>query len=151
RASLDATPLNMDEVGEAYRHRPASRGPVDRLKLAWNRVALRRAAGVIAWSEWVARSLRDDFGVDPARIGVIPPGVDLVRWRPGPPRAARARPRLLSVGGDFARKGGPALLEALRGGLGARCEVDLVTHDPGLDPSALGPRVRVHRGLRPDD
>lgn len=149
--SLDATPLNMDEVGAAYRHRPAAGGPLDRLKLAWNRVALRRAAGVIAWSEWVARSLRDDFGVDPARVSVIPPGVDLVRWRPGPPRPESARPRLLFVGGDFARKGGPALLEALRGELGARCDVDLVTHDPRLDPGALGPRVCVHRGLRPDD
>src|SRR3954453_18687613 len=50
--SLDATPLNLDELAAGYGHRVAS----ERAERAKTRVvghALRRAAALIAWSEWV--------------------------------------------------------------------------------------------------
>ena len=37
--------------------------------------------------------------------------------------------RLLFVGGDFARKGGPELVEAFCGGLQSECVLDIVTKD----------------------
>src|SRR5262249_37290531 len=53
-------------------------------------------------------------------------------------------PRLLFVGGHFARKGGRLLLDVFRERLRGRCELDLVTRDDVPEE----PGVRVHRGLQ---
>lgn len=88
-----------------------------------------------------------DYHADPRKIEVIPPGVDLDFWRAERPRSApKASPRVLFVGGDFVRKGGEVLLEALRAGLSERCQVDVVTDVDGVESS---PNLRVHRGLGP--
>lgn len=148
--SLDATPLNMDAVGRGYGHRPDGAGLGARLKRAWNSAVLRSASVLAPWSEWVRQSLIDDYGADPARIAVIPPGVDLKAWRPAsgaPVGGVRRRPRLLFVGGDFARKGGHEVIAVVRD-LDGRCELDVVTNDP---TALAGPNVRVHRGLTPND
>lgn len=143
--SLDATPVNMDSVGAGYGHRPERQDPLGRLKHAWNAAVLRAATALAPWSEWARRSLIDDYGVAPERTVVIPPGVDLQAWRPGRHRAGEAL-RLLFVGGDFARKGGHDLLAVVRELAG--CELDVVTNDATL---LSEPRVRVHRGLGPND
>ncbi|MGH7213203.1 MAG: glycosyltransferase family 4 protein, partial [Tepidisphaeraceae bacterium] len=69
---------------------------------------------------------------------------------PGPSKARSngndsAPTRLLFVGGQFARKGGPALIEAFRA-LPESCELDLVTKDRDAERAAgaFGGRVRVH-------
>src|SRR5690606_21910776 len=86
----------------------------------------------------------DDYGVPPAKTRVIPPGIDLRRWRL-PERAVRAeRPRLLFVGGDFERKGGNLLLDVFRKHLRGRAELHVVTRDPV--PAEDG--VHVRRGLQ---
>jgi glycosyltransferase involved in cell wall biosynthesis len=54
--------------------------------------------------------------------------------------------RLLFVGGDFRRKGGPLLLECMRGSLGERCELHVVTGEPISSSS----NVIVHNGLGPN-
>lgn len=146
--SLDATPLNMDTVGAGYDHRPDGDDLLARLKRGWNAAVLRAARAVVGHSEWVRRSVIDDYGVDPARVVVIPPGADLEALRPGPERPEDGGPlRLLFVGGDFARKGGPDLLAAVRR-LSPRCELDVVTRDPSVVCEA---GVRVHRGLTAGD
>ncbi|MBO0703250.1 MAG: glycosyltransferase family 4 protein, partial [Candidatus Dormibacteraeota bacterium] len=142
--SLDATPRNIDLLAQAYDHR---RQPeyVEQLKVLVNRRALGRAALLATWCHWAARSLERDYGIDPGRIRVIPPGVDLRLFssvalrRPGPPR-------ILFVGGQFERKGGLDLLEAVRG-LGGTAELDVVTSRPPEVPTGAG--VRVHCGLVP--
>jgi glycosyltransferase involved in cell wall biosynthesis len=53
---------------------------------------------------------------------------------------------LLFVGGDFERKGGPLLLEAMRGGLAESCELHIVTRDP----LPTQRNVYVHNGLGPN-
>src|SRR5206468_3682262 len=59
--------------------------------------------------------------------------------------APRSRPaRVLFVGGDFKRKGGPALLEVMRGPLAGWCELHVVTQAE----VAPQPGVVVHRGLQ---
>lgn len=143
--SLDATPLNFDEVGEGYGHRAGS-AAAEAFKLALVRRPLRAAHGLIAWSDWVRRSLIEDYAVDPRRIEVIPAGTDPDRHTP---RAGRRRPgpaRILFVGGAFERKGGLVLLAALDR-LSLPHEVDVVTQD-SVEPR---PGVRVHRHLRPGD
>jgi glycosyltransferase involved in cell wall biosynthesis len=52
----------------------------------------------------------------------------------------------LFVGGDFQRKGGPLLLECMRGPLAERCELHIVTQQ-AIAPQ---PGVHVHRGLGPN-
>ncbi|WP_242340997.1 MULTISPECIES: glycosyltransferase family 4 protein [Anaeromyxobacter] len=69
----------------------------------------RRARLVATFSENVARSLADDYGVDPARVRVVGAGANTF---PGnAPRQDDGR-TILFVGRDFARKGGPVLAEA---------------------------------------
>lgn len=144
--SLDATPIDFDEVGFAYHH---SRQPrlVEFAKLAVNRRALLCAAALVTWSRQAARTLSERYGVDPARVTVIRPGVDLARFRPAPARPHDGAFRVLFVGGDFARKGGHDLLEAMRR-LPSTAELDIVTGSP---PPVIPPGVRgrVHVGLAP--
>jgi glycosyltransferase involved in cell wall biosynthesis len=54
-------------------------------------LVFRRARVFVAMSNAFAQLLADRYGVDPARIEVVPPGVDLDRFAPGDRAAARAR------------------------------------------------------------
>jgi glycosyltransferase involved in cell wall biosynthesis len=145
--SLDATPLNYDSLGESYGHsRQAS--ALERAKLALNRRALQSARAVVAFSSWAADSAVDDYGVDQDRVRVIPSGVDLDVFGPADGDRPPGPLRVLFVGGDFVRKGGADLLQAVAR-LGTPAEVDVVTAET---PAQLPPgiTVRVHKGLRPE-
>lgn len=146
--SLDATPVNFDDVGEAYGHR-RGRSLVEAAKASVNRRTFMAAAALVTWSGLAADSLVEDYGVPASRVHVIPPGVDLALFHPSDrPGSSDGPVRVLFVGGDFARKGGPDLLAALRGVPGV--ELDVVT---GSEVGQVPPGVRchVHRGLRPAD
>jgi glycosyltransferase involved in cell wall biosynthesis len=142
--SLDATPVNFDSQGDGYGH--GRSGATAELAKRWvNRRAFLAAQALVSWCEWAKKSLVSDYGIDPARVTVIRPGVDLTLFRPAG-RPAGARLRVLFVGGDFTRKGGPDLLSAAAGL--PDVELDLVTGAPPArlpDPS----RMRVHAGLGP--
>lgn len=121
----------------------ASELPLETLE----RRALHRAAGVLAWTEWTARSLREDYGVPAERIVVAHPGVDVAAWA-----IERAAPspdgplRILFVGNHAQRKGLPTLLAALPL-VGRPVELHVVTNDARVDAPA---DVVVHRGLAPN-
>jgi glycosyltransferase involved in cell wall biosynthesis len=147
--SLDATPVGYDSMGAAYGHRPAGTGFVDRRKHAMNRGAFGAARRLVAWSDWARDSLVNDYGAEPAKIHVIAPGASRAFFEIGQRRGHAApepgRPvRVLFVGGDFARKGGPALLEVIKSDLGAACELHVVTQQH-LEPT---PNVFVHRAAQ---
>jgi glycosyltransferase involved in cell wall biosynthesis len=151
--SLDATPINFDSVGRPYHHRAAGNSLIDQHKFRLNRRVFHAATRMVSWSEWARRSLIDDYAVPADRIRVLAPGAagayfDLGEARLRRPDDARdgAPVRLLFVGGDFERKGGPLLLDCLRGSLGERCELHLVTQRD-VEPR---PNVHVYRGLRPN-
>ncbi len=93
----------------------------------WRRLTLRRWYGFVGMQGRVARRLRRvltvsessrgdiaaHLGVDPARIAVVPVGVDHTRFRPRP-GVARVRGRLVTTASaDVAMKGLVPLLEAL--------------------------------------
>jgi glycosyltransferase involved in cell wall biosynthesis len=149
--SLDATPIQYDELGASYGHATRS-DRVERAKRRLHRSCFDRADRLVTWSQWTKDGLVDEYGVPPDKIVVIPPGVDCERWamhRGDAGEAVDDGPvRILFVGGGLARKGGYTLLESvrrLRAG-GADVELDVVTGDE-LPPES---GVTVHRGLRPN-
>jgi glycosyltransferase involved in cell wall biosynthesis len=147
--SLDATPLNFDRVGDAYGHGTAS-ARVEAWKQRLHRRVFRGACAFTTWSQWAKDSLRDDYGVDPELVTVIPPGVDLDLFpfsERGPEDGTEGPVRVLFVGGDFERKGGHLLLACMRAGLAGRCELHVVTGQPIPET----PGVSVYHGLGPND
>jgi hypothetical protein len=100
-----------------------------------------RSAGLLPWSSLAAQSLADEYGIGPERIHELPPSVE-----PQPDRGqwpGSATPRIFFLGGDFRRKGGPALLESYRRFLADRFELHVMTQS-ALEPQA---GVVLHRGI----
>lgn len=144
--SLDATPLNYDELAHHYRdrvHPPA----IERAKLLAHRTVMRNVRRFTTWSNWAKTSLTDNYGVAADSITVIHPGTVLSRFPdPRQRRVRRDGPlRALFVGGDFPRKGGDLLLDVWRQRLRGKVELHLVT---GADVTPED-GVFVYRGLRP--
>jgi glycosyltransferase involved in cell wall biosynthesis len=144
--SLDATPIDFDTVADAYGHARQS-GPVEQAKLWINRRALAAAAGIVTWSDWTARSVISDYQVPAELVHPIYPGVELQRFQP----TDRYRPpgplKVLFVGGDFTRKGGEDLLDAIAS-LGSQVELDVVTSTQDIDVPDVS-NIRIHRSVPP--
>jgi glycosyltransferase involved in cell wall biosynthesis len=83
--------------------------------------------------------------VNPEKIEILPPGVDLDLWKPDESQRS-SLPRILFVGGDFYRKGGEVLLEAFRSLRPGEAELVLVTRSQV--PEMQG--VRVYNHLQPN-
>ena len=127
--SLDATPLQYDELGAFYKH---ERGPawLENWKWRLNRDCFKSARRLVAWAEWTRHGLVRDYEVPADKITVIPPGVNVREWRRPTPRGPHADPvKILFVGGDLERKGGLQLLEAFRALRHMGLELHLVTKD----------------------
>jgi len=136
---VDATPALLEERAELYYDRPPKKGLPHRL-LDWRqRVAYASVTWFVAWSRWAAAGLERE-GIAAERIRVLPPGVDLERWRFGA-RPPASPVRLLFVGADFDRKGGPLLVDVIRSRFPGRAELDIVT----TERVEGGPGIRVHR------
>jgi glycosyltransferase involved in cell wall biosynthesis len=99
-------------IAERYAPEPGLAPPVA-YEPGWRareRAVYRGAAAIFTMSEFVRRSLCEDYGVDPARIRVVGAGPNV---SPAPSELGRARePLVLFVGKNFVPKGGPELLEA---------------------------------------
>lgn len=99
-------------IAERYAPAPGLAPPVAH-EAGWRareRAVYRGAAAIFTMSEFVRRSLVEDYGVDPARVRVVGAGPNVT---PGPSEQGRARePLVLFVGRSFVPKGGPELLEA---------------------------------------
>ena len=141
----DVTPVQYDDMAAGYQHRADRPGPGRWLKHRWNRYVFDRAVAHAPWSSWVKDSLIGDYGVDPARIEVIPPGVDTDLWQPGTHDSDIMR--ILFVGGDFDRKGGALLLRAFDALGPDAAELRIVTRSS----VPRQPGVRVFNGLSPGD
>lgn len=110
------------------------------------------ASAIIAISRWAADAVRASYPACTTPVYVMADPVMLHHFDPRWPDARRrraeegGRPRLLFVGGDFPRKGGPALLEAwTAGGFAGRATLDIVTDWPV--PGPLPDGVRQLRGV----
>lgn len=109
------------------------------------RALFARAQRLLPWSEPVAESLRRDYRIPPERIRNLPPCLPESAPLTRPEAAPGDRPaRLLFIGGDFQRKGGPALLECYTKYLAPHAELDIVTQTACPEI----PGLRVHRQVR---
>lgn len=144
--SLDATPLQYDELGAFYRH---DTGPawLEAWKWRLNRDCYRSARRLVAWAEWTKQGLMRDYEVPAEKITVVPPGVNVDDWRRPKPRTPHSDPiKILFVGGDLERKGGRVLLDAFRALRDLEPELHLVTKDR-LAPEA---GVFVYNNMEPN-
>jgi glycosyltransferase involved in cell wall biosynthesis len=80
---------------------------------------------VMTMSEWLRRSMIDDFGQNPDKVVTVGSGANLVELPELPPERDWTRPRLLFVGFEWVRKGGPELLAAFREVQAARPDAEL--------------------------
>jgi glycosyltransferase involved in cell wall biosynthesis len=144
--SSDGTPRNYDSYADGLDH--VVYGPLtEGFKRRWTRATIRAASRLLAFSSWVRDSFIDDYGAEPERVVIIPPGIDTEVWVPQPEcRVDDGVVRVLFTGGHFTRKGGPLLLDWVARTRHRNVELHLVTqHDvPARD------RVVVHTGMRPN-
>lgn len=103
------------------------------------------ARTVVANSRWAAASVVSDYGIDPARVEVLPMGVPVPP--PAPRPAGDGLPRVVFIGRTMRRKGGYDLLDVHQRWLADRCELVLVTQD-AVPPSR---NVTVVDDVRPGD
>ena len=146
--SLDATPINFDSLG-GYGHSSNHGSLAERAKFEINRRAFNAARHLVTWNRWAKDSLISDYGIAPGKVHVLDPGIDTSLWALDEHQfdEARARPNILFVGADFARKGGPLLLDVFREHFRDLAQFQVVTRSPVLDE----PGVTVHRDLKAND
>lgn len=109
-----------------------------------------QAAGVIAMSDWLARSLVRLSGLPAEKVVAIPPGANATSQAPPPAERAAASgdrgrdrpPALLFLGKDFQRKGGDLAVAAV-----AKLRAD---YDPELTLTVAGPVAWPLPGPPPD-
>ncbi len=152
--SLDATPKQIDDLGSSYDHHQHA-GAVERLKTELHRRCFQRAARLVTWSSWAAMSLVDDYDIDRAHIDVIPPGAVASQWRRPEPRAPDdPTVRILFVGGDFTRKGGQTLLDAVsllqNDALVIDSNLSVELHLVTRSAVPARPGIHVHNDLTPN-
>lgn len=117
-----------------------------RARISGQRRAFEQAEACATATPWAARSVVEDYGIDPSQVTAVGLGVNHTV-----PYAERdwSQPRFLFVGKDWEDKNGPVLIEAfarLRQEIPA-ATLDLVGHHPRLDL----PGVRGHGFLRLTD
>ena len=144
--SIDATVAQFTALaygGPPDRWTPRQMRLIARLE----RRAVSAAAALMAWTEWNAAALREEYPRSKTPIEPIHPGLDAEWWS----RAAAARRdrghesgplRVLFVGNDVGRKGLAELVEAV-GRLDGEAVLDVVSGDEIAERE----HVRVHRGV----
>ena len=120
--SLDATPIQYDELGAHYGHDTGQRRARAAQVAGQPRLLRAGRRPIVTWAEWTKDGLVDRYDVPADKIVVIPPGVDYERWaaigerrvdadergRPRPVRRrrprAQGRPRAPRGGAPAARR-----------------------------------------------
>lgn len=146
RPSVVGTDATTAQGALLLPHRRPARGTDRRVAVSqrFERRVYDAATLVVAQSEWVAASLRDEYDIDPTRIRSIPYGITIPDALP---RIERARPQITFVGFSMERKGGTRLLDLWRRRFRTDVDLILVTRDD----VPREPGLRVFRDFRPGD
>ena len=105
---------------------------------------------LLPMSEWLRRSFIADFGQDPEKVVTVGAGANLHEL-PEVPERDYESPRILFVGKQWERKGGPQLLEAFRLVRAERPDAELWVVGPEQAPAAepgCGSSAASHARLR---
>jgi glycosyltransferase involved in cell wall biosynthesis len=147
--TTDATPVLHDKYAAWYEKKLLTTHPlVLKLKKRLTRSVFADAHCVLPFSDWVKRSLINDYQVPDERITVIPPGINLSFWHNGTRSADASKPvRILFVGGQFLRKGGDILARTARRPAFRNCRFDVVTQTV---PAGMPENVTVHTNVEPN-
>lgn len=144
---FDVTPCQYDAMARWYRpgQRRYRQGAIARWRERRIRHTFQAAVGLFPWSRWAAQSVIEDYGADPERVFILPPGVDTELWCPDP----QQKPddgvvRMLFTGGNFERKGGDLLLRWARETRRRNWELHMVTLDQADAPAG----VFIHNGVQ---
>lgn len=143
---FDVTPKQYDGMAEWYGfgHKADKPGRMAEYKHRKVCEAFQAAEGLFPWSQWAAQSAIEEYGADPKKIHILPPGVDTELWHPD----VTLRPhdgitRILFTGGNFERKGGDLLLRWAKETKRRGWELHLVT----IDKVEAPPGVVVHNNV----
>lgn len=96
----------------------------------------RHASFLAPMSQQASDSLENDFDVQPDRLMLTPPAIDVGLFDNDAPPAIP--PRLLFIGNDWRRKGGPSLLRWHQQHMADRCELHVVGDVPTPTRSTKG-------------
>jgi glycosyltransferase involved in cell wall biosynthesis len=141
---LDST-IEQQLAFDGLYGRPSRIPGAERLKYHLRRRVYDGAAAIFPWSRWAAADLLERYGLDPARVHIVPPGINLDLWT-CEKRTDEGDVHVLFVGGDFYRKGGDLLLKWAETTRLDGWQLHLVTRDP---VSTTSSRVHVYHGLTP--
>ena len=142
----DVTPKQYDTMSKWYwgTEAPSQTTLIAKWKHNQVKKTFQAATGHLCWSNWAAKSAIEDYGVDPKKISILPPGVDTNIWKPEPQmRPNDGITRILFTGGNFERKGGDLLLRWAKETKQKNWELHLVTIDT-IDPI---PQVFVYNNI----
>lgn len=137
---IDATTCQVfNDYGIGERLAPGYRRQV----LERERQAYQQAGAIVCMAQWAADSVISDYGIDPAKVHVVPGGANLDETQlaqlppaaPPPPPSAQQPLRLGFLGKEWQRKGGPFLLQ-LADALHER-GIPTVIRAIGPDPATL--------------
>ena len=146
--TADVTARQLHAFGDLYNKLPSRISLLERQKHRFRCSEYRNAAALFPWSKWAAAGMIEDYGADPKTTHIIPPGVDLDRWKCAERSADCETTNILFVGGDFIRKGGDLLLKWASLTSSSNWSLHLVTRDRIDAPSA---NVHIYNGLQPND
>ncbi len=96
---------------------------------------------ILPMSEWLGSSFVEDFGQDPKKVVAVGAGAN-VRLPDPPPERTFERPRLLFVGKQFERKGGPDVIRAFSEVRARRPDAELWIVGP-VSLEVAGPGIRL--------
>lgn len=145
---IDATTLQVfDDYGSGLRLAQVYREQV----LERERLAYREAAVIVCMAQWAADSVIADYGIDPAKVHLVPGGANLDEVQlaglptgdPPPPPSKEQPLRMGFLGKEWQRKGGPFLLQ-LADALQLK-DIPTVIRAIGPDPALLP----AHPALQP--
>jgi len=123
---IDLTSSLLRDMSPWYDHMRKS-GSVATAKDMGYRATVQQFDGVFAMSRWTAAGVSRDYALPANRVHIALPGANLQRWH-YVDRSNRTGPvRILMVGGEFARKGGPLLLDWAANTTARNWELDIVT------------------------
>jgi glycosyltransferase involved in cell wall biosynthesis len=147
--TTDATPVLHDKYAVWYEKKLLTTHPaVISMKKHLTRSVFDDARYILPFSNWVKRSLIDDYQTPEERISVVPPGINLAFWKSAAKSADPARPlQILFVGGQFMRKGGDILVRAAGREEFKHFHFDVVTQHV---PASIPDNMSVHTAIAPN-